>query len=450
MRFYNREDEIGRLREIREKSLGGSKMTIVLGRRRIGKTRLVFETFGEKDFLYFFVSRKADNLLAREFAEEISRRLSIPIYGDIHSSKQLFEILLEYSKQTPLTIVVDEFQNYQYVNASLFSDLQNLWDRHKGRSKCNLILMGSVSPLMNRIFKNQKEPLFGRADYQVSLPPFDLKTTFDVLRDHDIASCEALVDYMIFTGGVPKYLEQVVDYGKKNFFDFIDAFIHTDSLILNEGKISLIEEFGKNYSVYFAILQLLASGKTRRSDLMGTLQDIKELGGYLKNLTESLGIVQKKQPVGTTASGKNTRYHLSDFFYSFWFRFINKYQSAIEAENLHYIRDRIRQDWSVYKGWKFEDLVRDYLKKLSLFNIIGSFWDRKGENELDVVAINEMEKIILFGECKLNGQKINLRQLQEKSLPLLGKYPNFRPIYTSFHPAMIPQLLENPEDYLLG
>ena len=449
MRFYNRENEVGRLKDIREKSLGGSKMTIVLGRRRIGKTRLVFETFGERNFLYFFVARKADNLLAREFAEEISRRLEIPIYGEIHSSKQIFEILFEYSKQTPLTVVVDEFQNYQYVNSSLFSDLQNLWDRNKDRGKCNLILMGSVPTLMSRIFMNQKEPLFGRADYQVSLPPFDLKTTAEVLRDHGVNSPEALVDYMIFTGGVPKYLEQVVDYGKENFFDFIDAFIHTDSLILNEGKLSLVEEFGKNYSVYFAILQLLASGKTRRSDLMGSLQDIKELGGYLKNLTESLGIVQKKQPVGTTASGKNTRYCLSDFFYSFWFRFINKYQSAIEAENLQYVRDRIRQDWSVYKGWKFEDLVRDYLKKLALFNIIGSYWDRKGENELDVVAVNEMEKIILIGECKLNGQRINLNQVREKSVSLLEKYPNFKPIYKSFYPGMIHQLLENPEDYLL-
>ncbi len=190
-------------------------------------------------------------------------------------------------------------------------------------------------------------------------------------------------------------------------------------------------------------------GKTRRSELMGALPEVKELGGYLKNLTEGIGIVQKTQPFGASASGKNTRYHLSDFFYSFWFRFINKYQPAIEAENLAYVRDRIRQDWSVYKGWKFEELVRDYLKKLSLFNVIGSFWDRKGENEIDVVAVNDREKIILFGECKLNAQKFIPRQLQEKAATLLSQYNGYRPLYKFFYPSMLPTLFEAPEDYLL-
>ena len=40
MRFYNRDQEIQRLTEISGKAETRSQMTIILGRRRIGKTRL--------------------------------------------------------------------------------------------------------------------------------------------------------------------------------------------------------------------------------------------------------------------------------------------------------------------------------------------------------------------------------------------------------------------------
>jgi AAA+ ATPase superfamily predicted ATPase len=450
MRFYDRDDEVRRLKEIRQKSRERSRMTIVMGRRRIGKTRLIFETFKDETFLYFFVARKADNLLSQEFAEEIKAKLAIPLFGKVQSSRDIFQIVLNYAKEKAVTVVFDEFQNYQYVNAAVFSDLQNLWDRHRDSSRCNLILMGSISTLMNRIFKNQKEPLFGRADYQVSLPPFDLQTTSEILADHQVVDPEALTDYMIFTGGVPKYLEQVAEHKNRYFFDFLDSIIYKDSLIINEGKVSLIEEFGKNYAIYFAILELIAGGKTKRSELMGTLSEVKELGGYLKNLTEELGIVRKLQPINARSKGKNIRYYLSDYFYSFWFRFIYKFQTALEAENYNFVREKIKQDWATYKGRKFEELVRDYLKTLSLFNVIGSYWDRKGENEIDIVAINDLEKIILFGECKLNPQKFNPRQLIEKSAEIKREYPNHTPYYRSFHPAMLPQLQKAPQHHLFS
>jgi AAA+ ATPase superfamily predicted ATPase len=151
VRFYNREHEIQHLKEIEKKAQKKSRMTIVSGRRRIGKTRLIFETFKQKKFLYFFVSKKSDHLLSSEFLTEIKSKLDIPLYSGVTSSKDIFEIILNYAEKKRITMVVDEFQNYQYVNPSIFSDLQNLWDQKKEKTKCNLILMGSMSSLMNRI-----------------------------------------------------------------------------------------------------------------------------------------------------------------------------------------------------------------------------------------------------------------------------------------------------------
>ncbi len=58
MRFYNRQNEIQALTKMKQLSSDGSKMSVILGRRRIGKTRLIREVFQEDKFLYFFYSQK--------------------------------------------------------------------------------------------------------------------------------------------------------------------------------------------------------------------------------------------------------------------------------------------------------------------------------------------------------------------------------------------------------
>ncbi len=450
MKFYNREYEIQRLMEIEKKSVNKSQMTIVFGRRRIGKTRLIFEAFKKKKFLYFFVSKKSDHLLSQEFLTEIKSKLDIPIYSDVKSSKDIFEIILNYAERNPVTVAVDEFQNYQYVNPSIFSDLQNLWDQKKEKTKCNLILMGSLSSLMNRIFKNKKEPLFGRANHQITVSAFNLDTVADVLKDHHMYSDHSLSDYMIFTGGIPKYLEIAAEIKKKDFFDFLDAILFKDSLIINEGKISLIEEFGKNHSTYFAILQLIATGKTKRSELLSSLPDVKELGGYLNNLIEDYGIINKHFPINAPEKSKNIKYRLDDYFYSFWFRFIYRNQTAVEAENFRYIKEKIKEEWPLHKGYQFEKIIKNHIKGLSIFNVIGSYWDRKGENEIDVVAVNDLDKIILLGECKLNKKKIDIHRLKRKSESIIENYSNYKIYYQGFYPGMIIEFLENPETYLFS
>lgn len=56
MKFYNREKELKNLKKIEEASKESAKMTIIVGRRRIGKTTLIKEAYPQK--LYLFVSKK--------------------------------------------------------------------------------------------------------------------------------------------------------------------------------------------------------------------------------------------------------------------------------------------------------------------------------------------------------------------------------------------------------
>jgi AAA+ ATPase superfamily predicted ATPase len=448
MRFFNRADELERLADIGQRALSRSQMTIIMGRRRIGKTRLIRQFIEKIPSLYFFVSRKSDELLAEEFMAEIQHNLNIPIYGQIRSSKDMIKMLLEFAQTHPITIVFDEFQNYQYVNPSIFSDLQNLWDQYKEKSKCHLIIMGSVNTLMEKIFQNQREPLFGRSDHHMTIQPFTLPVVAQILKEHKIHTSDALLDYMIFSGGIPRYLEWICGANKANYFDFLKDMFYKDSPIIHEGKIALIDEFGRNYSNYFTILQLLASGRTNRSDLHGSFQSNKELGGFLKNLQENFGLIQKVHPVTVKEKKKILAYKLKDYFYSFWFRFIYKNQSAIEAENYMYLLEKLKEEWPAFKGIQFENVIRDYLKTLSIFDQIGSYWDRKGENEIDIVAVDSIHKRLLIGDCKLNLKKVKPNLIKERSAFLTNDYHDYQIFYSVFTPDRIFELLADPLKYL--
>ena len=71
MKFYDREEELKLLKTIEDKSKKRSYMTLIYGRRRVGKTRLIQQHFNNRKYLYFFAAKKSDSLLARDFQEEI-------------------------------------------------------------------------------------------------------------------------------------------------------------------------------------------------------------------------------------------------------------------------------------------------------------------------------------------------------------------------------------------
>ena len=159
MKFYNRELELAQLQQIERLSQQSAQMTFMIGRRRIGKTSLLLEAYKNSERLYFFVAKKNEALLCLEFIEEIKQKLQIPLFGELKTFKAVFGFLLEIAKTRQLTIIIDEFQEFNNVNASIFSDMQNLWDANKREAKINLLLCGSVYSMMTRIFENAKEPL---------------------------------------------------------------------------------------------------------------------------------------------------------------------------------------------------------------------------------------------------------------------------------------------------
>ncbi|MED9995745.1 MAG: AAA family ATPase, partial [Paludibacteraceae bacterium] len=134
MRFFDRQQEFEKLREIEDLSHQVAQFTIITGRRRIGKTEMVKKFFENKTMLYFFVARKAESDLCNIFIDEIRTKLNIPMLDSKGMSfASVFKFIMELSQTQHINLFIDEFQDFYRVNPSIYSDMQNIWDSYKNK-----------------------------------------------------------------------------------------------------------------------------------------------------------------------------------------------------------------------------------------------------------------------------------------------------------------------------
>ncbi len=428
MKFYDRDIEQKELVAIERQSRVSARMTIVMGRRRVGKTSLLKRAFEKKRHIYFFVARKDEHLLCKEYCEAIEQNLGVQIFGELNSFKDVFAFLLNLAKTTPFTLIVDEFQEFASVNPSIYSDMQNLWDSHKDESKLNLILCGSIYSLMKKLFEDRKEPLFGRQTQTLIISEFSNATLKEILHDYNPEyTKEDLLAFYLFTGGMAKYVESFVQAGALTRDKMLAHIFKPGSFFIDEGRNVLIDEFGKDYNIYFSILSLIASSKTSRPEIESILGG--SVGGHLERLEKDFSLVQKIIPVCAKVNSRNIKYRLRDNFLSFWFRFIYKYASAIEIGNFDYVKKIALRDYDLYSGPFLEKYFQRELVASKKYNIVGNYWERGNLNEIDIVAVNELHKKVEIIEVKRKRDRIDLNVLKEKAKNLVGNFDGFKVEY---------------------
>lgn len=414
MRFFDRTEEIASLREIRGMAKENAQFTVVTGRRRIGKTSLVWKAYEDEPILYFFVARKAEVDLCEDYRLEIENKLGVPTMGHAERFSDVFEYLMILSAERPITLFIDEFQEFFRVNKSVYSDMQRIWDLYSTKARINLIVCGSIYSMMTKIFKDKKEPLYNRQSRFMTVRPFPPSTLKEILAEYNPGyTAEDLLALYAFTGGVAKYVQLLMDAGATSKTGMIDHIVKADSIFLGEGKAILIEEFGKDYGIYFSILSAIARGKTSRSEIENVVG--REIGGYLTKLEKEYEVVSKKQPLFEKSSAKNVRYTIEDNFFTFWFRFIYKYSYMLEIENYGSVKAVIDRDYETFSGLMLERWFRRVLIERQAYTRIGGWWDRKGENEIDLVAENELEDTATFFEVKRKAGNIDMEKLKAKA-----------------------------------
>lgn len=412
MKFYNRTSELDELRRIQKLSFEDhSRLTVITGRRRIGKTSLVMNAIDGTPWVYLFVGRKSEASICAEFTANISKSLDCYVPVEIKSFRSLFHFLMEKAENRPFNLIIDEFQEFYNINASIYSDMQNIWDQYRHKTKMNLIVCGSVYS--------------GRADNILKLSAFDLTTLKDIMKDfHPQYTNDDLLALYAFTGGVPKYVELFCENVTLSVDEMIHFMVRQNSSFTEEGKHLLIEEFGKNFATYFSILSAISGGINTQPTIEAALGD-KNIGGHIKRLIGDYNIIVRLRPLLAKEGSQTVRYEIQDNFLRFWFNYFDRHRSLIEIKNFDGLKSIIKNDYSTYSGKILETYFKQKLAESMKYRAIGSWWEPKGaQNEIDIVALDLEKNKAIAIEVKRNKKNFKeelflakVEHLKNKVLP---------------------------------
>ena len=413
MKFYGRQQEIERLLQLDQQSKQTAMFTILIGRRRTGKTTLVKQAFADKQMLYFFVSQKSEQLLCQELQQMVEAELGLHLYGRANKFADILRELMIYSEQQHVTFMVDEFQRLYDIDPSILSEIQNVWDSYKEKAHIHLIACGSIYSMMQKIFRDKKEPLFGRATAEIRLQPFTTELLKQILSDYNPQyTAEDLLALYSISGGVAKYVELLMDAQAATKDAMIDAVCRNGSVFLNEGTELLVGEFGKRYQVYFSIMQLIANSMTTQSQIDSVIGGNN--GRYLTTLEEDYNLIQKVRPMFAKPHSQGVKYALYDNFLTFWFRFIESNRSVVEMGKSDLLKEFIYKGYDQFSGIMLERYFRQLYSEKKRVTEVRHWWDKNSENEIDVIAVEKLDKRVTVGEVKRNEKKISLQTLEEK------------------------------------
>jgi hypothetical protein len=132
------------------------------------------------------------------------------------------------------------------------------------------------------------------------------------------------------------------------------------------------------------------------------------------------------------SANKNVHYSVRDNFLNFWFRFVYKYNSIIEAGAFSKLYEILRRDYAAYSGIILERYFREKLSETQSFTLLGNWWNRKGEDEIDIVAADDLSKTAVFYEVKRQKDEISLPVLKEKArhfMETTGRFNGYEVLY---------------------
>jgi hypothetical protein len=433
MRFYDRQQELTQLAEIRERSFSKhSQMTIITGRRRIGKTKLIAKSCEGTPTVYLFIARSNEATICSQFSATVRQALNCYVPDGIKSFVQLFEQIMVVGKSQSFNLVIDEFQELYNINPSAMSGIQDVWDRYKDYTHVNLIASGSVYTLMHKIFMDYNEPLYGRCDTIIKLRPFATSVVKQILSDNNPSyTNDDLLALYAITGGIPKYIELLIDREAFTVDAMIDRFTEPNSIFLEEGTILLATELGKKYGNYFSILSAIASGRNTAPAIAQAVGDAS-IGGLLSRLEDDYELISKKRPILAKERSQNVRYEIRDNFLRFWFRYVARNQNLLQMGQNSHLNEIIKADYQTYSGLILEDWFRCKLAESGKYANIGAWWDNsKGaeQSEIDIVAIPiDKDAPIFVAEVKRQRKNYKSELLNAKVEQLRNKVLHNHPV----------------------
>ena len=399
-RLVDRTRELQRLRQV---AAAPPALVVLRGRRRVGKSYLLRSALSGPRVLSFQAEQQPLPLQLTAFARECSRLIpgSPPLAFANWSDG--FSFLDGQAKAGgPLICILDEFQYLAANDGSLESTIQLWWDRwDHNETPVVLVLSGSALSFMAGLFGGQA-PTHGRSVYRPLLLPLSCRD-IAAFAPKDASAIE-LIERFAVLGGTPQYQRWGGPGPLRGVIE--EVILSPDAPLHRDPEHLIREEDGiREPGPYFGTLQAIADGYTTPTEIARRIgaKSAQLSTTYLQRL-EELGYVTKMTPLEPGGKGASRAYwKISDPYFRFWFRYVLPNSSRLARGRIKEVAAEINSNLPTFTGPILEDICRDWVGSVSPLGAsaheIGSWWSRKSNIEIDVVALDK-ESYTLLGACK--------------------------------------------------
>lgn len=436
--FIGRQRELKSLQELYQKA--GFGMTVIYGRRRIGKSTLIAEFIKDKKAVFYTATKVGRErnlaLFSRQAASVLDPTFEEALFPSVEA---VFDFISGKLPEEKLIIVIDELPYWAEKDTALLSIMQKYIDTDWHDKNLLIILCGSALNFMENKVLSEKSPLFGRRNSQIKLEAFHYRDSALFVPDYSVE--DKALCYGI-TGGVAKYLS-LIDGSKSLDENIKRLFFHTDGYLYDETGNLLTQEFSDITTVN-NIIEQIASGENTVNLIASKVGEKEPAVLYFLEKLIRTGLVEKKKCITEEKNKKKTQYVLKDHMFKFWYEFIPRAHSVIEmGQGDLYYEKAVKPKLHSFMGSVFEEMCRYFTLEqgiLGRFDCFltqtGSWWgteiveNQNGEKvqqsaDIDVVGISETDRSMVIGECKFKNEKIGqavYETLLRRARCLSGKY----------------------------
>lgn len=392
---------------------GSGRFVWMRGRRRVGKSRLIQEICDSSGLPYCFYQAvqapRAEALAA--FGETVAESTldAAETFADASFSSWSAALRAAGAAATqarPVIIVIDELPYLAERDDGFASDLQKAWDRALERMPVLLVCAGSDVRMMEELLR-ERAPLHGRPTLEGVLQPLPIPAVARITGASD--SSEAIDRYLV-VGGFPLLAARWPQGAAMS--DFLREALVDDHAFVTTALRIMASEFNKDLNAQ-KVIEAIGHGETAHGKIEsragvkgGTLDDALEV------LVKAKRMVERRTPYAVPARSKFARYTVTDPYLRFWLRFVGPYLAEIARGRGDLTAERIRRDWTTYRGRAVEPIIRGALERMLLepqtaaslgdAAFVGSYWTRDGRVEVDLVGADALppSEIRFIGSIK--------------------------------------------------